>query len=262
MEVFLSYPKSLRLLLLSDVDMGTVTKLSEQFIHLPPQFDAILVIGPFGLLDTNSQEEAAIALGDMASTLAQLENVVCRVFYLPTELEPARVLIDQLHLTPNSVNIMGRQLNLLDNLFVMGYSERSEKSMVPIQKDGEDETDASMEIMSGASLEHIQNLINSVQEIEKNESRLGMLAVRYEYSHTLNHLLFHMSEDLAKANIRVLIVSSSNDQELSRLPKKIGSSSLIGVKSLQKDHYSVLQLKFNIESESWEIDSVQNHQLM
>ena len=69
----------LTLLLVSDVDILSASRLAEFFVPKPPQFDCCIVCGPFTHSEITSKEDEAIAEGDMASTIAQLENIVCRV---------------------------------------------------------------------------------------------------------------------------------------------------------------------------------------
>lgn len=127
MESFLNpsaFPRKIRLAVLNDVDINSASLFAEKYVPQTPQFDAIVVAGPFASSSSSSSsssltlEQIAVAQGDMASIIAQLENVVCRVIYLPAEEDPPATLLKQLHLTPNSVNIYARRMNLRGNLFI------------------------------------------------------------------------------------------------------------------------------------------------
>lgn len=278
METFLECPQSLRFLVLADVDMMSVTKLSEHFIHLSPQFDCIIVIGPHGLKPSNSAEDTAVALGDMASIIAQLENIVCRVIYLPTEMEPSQVLTEQLHLTPNSVNIHGRRINLLDDMFVLGYSERSENFALSKCETGDDDNEdgEATQVLSGTAIniiekllvsgEHQQPLVttegNSILKSVSPPALFGLFALQYYYSHTLNHVLFHMMKELTYAQIKVCLLSSRNVEELNRLPTTLGGLSLVNVKSLQQGFYSVLEIQRDQSSDIWKVFSNNTHAMI
>lgn len=74
--------ESLRLLVVHDVDIHSSSLLAEKYVPLTPEYDAVLAIGPFyhaPLDNQNKLEDYAVAEGDIASSIAQLENIVCRV---------------------------------------------------------------------------------------------------------------------------------------------------------------------------------------
>ncbi len=73
---------SLRLLVVHDVDIHSSSLLAEKYVPLTPEYDAVLAIGPFyhtPFTNQNKLEDYAVAEGDIASGIAQLENIVCRV---------------------------------------------------------------------------------------------------------------------------------------------------------------------------------------
>ena len=84
---FSNNPKKLRILVLCDVDCNSASKLAEYFIPKPPQFDCCVVCGPFTQTEIENRELEAKAEGDVASVIAQLENIVCRVIYVPSDRE-------------------------------------------------------------------------------------------------------------------------------------------------------------------------------
>lgn len=45
-----------------------------------------------------TSEGPALALGVMATILSQLENIVCRVVYLPAKSDPTESLFKEMHL--------------------------------------------------------------------------------------------------------------------------------------------------------------------
>ena len=73
-------PSHLRILVVSDTDVNSAIRLAEYFVPKQPQFDCCLVFGPFTQSNIVTREDGAIAEGDMASCIAQLENIVCRVY--------------------------------------------------------------------------------------------------------------------------------------------------------------------------------------
>lgn len=76
----------------------------------------------------------------MALTIAQIENIVCRVCYLASADDPSSSREKQLHLTPNSVNIHGRTMLLADNLAIGGYAH-PEPHQVSVDSDDEEVAD-------------------------------------------------------------------------------------------------------------------------
>jgi hypothetical protein len=279
METFLQESNRLRLLLVADVSMASVTALSESLVPLPPQFDGIVVIGPFGLGRFKTPEETAMALGDMASTVAQLENIVCRVLYLPTESEPDRTLREQLHLTPNSVNIHGRCVNIVNRVQITGFSERNIQSVCnrTTRADDEIEEPETLEVMSGVSKNAIESLLFggeekrfvNIEAFDEDEDTsgtstavdkdLGIFTLHYHYSHTLNNVLFHMNDKIQAAQIKLCIIASSNDQEISRLPTKVGDMTIAPVRSLERGYFTSLEL---IKDDGkWNVGRIDIHNL-
>jgi Icc-related predicted phosphoesterase len=153
-------PLKIDMLVVYDIDTRVASQLAEKFVSNTTKFDLIIILGPF-THDKKliSNEDIAVAEGDMASAIAQLENISCRVVYLPGENDPLNTLIEQLHLTPNSVNLHARRLPLRDGLFITGFTETGEnleKRGVPDDFDRSEESDEELEdveVSSGTNLE-------------------------------------------------------------------------------------------------------------
>ena len=118
--------EKLTALVVYEPDMHSSMMLAEKFVPNDPFFDVCIACGSFSAenIDVNSSvEAAACALGDISSTIAQLENIVCRVLYLPGPLDPPELLQRQCSLTPNSAQVHGRTAQLAPGLHVAGYTE-------------------------------------------------------------------------------------------------------------------------------------------
>lgn len=274
MENFLIQPSKLRILIVSDLDNASASRLSEKFVPISPQFDAIIVCGPMVHdMTYQSKEEQAIALGDIASILAQLENIVCRVVFLPSEEDPPSVLTNQMHLTPNSIGIHGRRLNLTSELFVMGFAERGDnkKNIDPSEPIIGQEELENMEIISGLSINIIQEMLSVREEtinekgsletnIKSNNSifETGIFVLNYRYAHTLNQFLFHVNNELDAAGIDLCIISSSQNEETTRLPKKLGKLNIAAPKSLRQGYYTIVEL---VQHDKWVVSNIETCRL-
>ena len=221
-------------LVLYDTDIASASLLAEKFVALNVVVDAIVVVGPFIHKDVFKQEDLATAEGDMASTIAQLENISCRVIYLAADTDPPNSLVGQLHLTPNSVNIFARRLVLRDGLFITGHTETGahlEGGKLPDHVDRSEESDDELENVevknSATSMSIIKEILQAGdaqqrKEIEEetaakqsstssslnNDNVLfsGIFVMNYKYVHTLNYFLFHMSDELRDAGVSVCIL--------------------------------------------------------
>lgn len=252
--------------------------LAEKFVPLEPTFDCIICCGPLTHnCDWSTDEGHAIAQGDMASIIASLENIVCRVIYLPSETDPTSSFSKQLHLTPNSVNIHARRLALRESLFVMGFTETSIdlSATVATNRDDRDRSAESdddldgFEVQSGnSSIETIENIILEGRErtlpcAESTSPSLsaanGIFVLKYKFAHTLNHFLFHMPESLEAAGINCIVIppSESTVGEGLKLPATFGSFSIVQPGSLRNEgKYSTIRLEL-VEG-SWNVVSVEN----
>jgi hypothetical protein len=167
----------------------------------------------------------------MAATIASFENIVCRFIYLPTESDPAENISDQLHLTPNSINIHGRRMALSESLYVSGYSEcKSTTSSIfgsgrgsdrDISVDSDEEDARQVQVTSNeASTHSIAQILSTATHQESSIIDVcGIFMLSYSYAHTLNQVLFHMPEVLEEAQVSLCIVSDSN-----RSPKSSNSA--------------------------------------
>ena len=161
-------PKHLRLLILSDIDVDSSSKVAEQFIPYDLRFDFILVCGPFCSdlgKAAETPEELAAVLGEAGSTLASLENIVCRIAYVGAPGDPEGMISEQRNLTPNSVNLHNRVLKITSEVFIMGCSEGPGllSSGLPYDFDRSPESDDEMEgveVKKGShAVEMIENLL-------------------------------------------------------------------------------------------------------
>lgn len=313
MDLFEKTPESIRLIICTDTDgkrfnpsiifclcfamiwrliARSALLLAEHFIPSRPCFDAVILCGPFTHSELLTEEQRVIAegnffkrlqyymrtlfgdyLGDVASIIAQFENIVCRVIYLPSESDPASILMKQMYLTPNSISIHGRRLELAPNLFISGFAEKGNDlsySKMPDSVDRSADSDEeleSIEIKSGLSISIINEILQpskadgseSSEYMEKIAGNIpsesGIFVLNYKYSHTLNQFLFHMADVLDQQGVDLAIISSCNPEETSRLPAKFGTLSIAAPKSLRHGgHYTVVNM--TRDGERWRTESV------
>lgn len=281
MEYFTARQTKYRFLICSDIDGASATKLTEHLIYANPEFDAIILSGPFTHTAVCTPEQVAVQGGDIASIIAQFENLVCRVIYLPSEKDPVTIRNEQLHLTPNSLNIHGRQVYLAHNLRILGFSEKNEElssSKIPANVDRSQESDDELDnvgVAAGSSASIIKEMLensiggearNGANEAEGGASlklpstgstssadSTGIFVLNYRYSHTLNQLLFHMGAELDQAKVALCVISSADCPETSRLPLKFGKLHIAAPKSLrQGGHYAVVDIEQDERTQLWE----------
>lgn len=280
MEYFAVQQTKYRFLICSDVDGASATKLTEHFIFSNPEFDAIILSGPFTHKEVTTPEEVAVMGGDIASIIAQFENLVCRVIYLPSEYDPIVIRNEQLHLTPNSLNIHGRQVYLTQTLRILGFSEKNEElasGKVPANVDRSAESDDELEnvgVVAGQSASIIKEMIENSTSSEVDGMNkegttaplklpstsssvgvdsTGIFVLNYRYSHTLNQLLFHMGPELEQARVTLCVISSADCPETSRLPVKFGKLHIAAPRSLrQGGHYVVVDIELDEASQQWD----------
>eukprot|EP01031_Cornospumella_fuschlensis_P042406 gene42406-51796_t len=263
MEKFLSRPKKLNFLIVRDVNLSSAAALAEYLLPNEPQFDAILVCGPLLDREGKSVFELGVSYGDMASLLGHFENICCRVMYLPAESDPLPVIKEQANFTANSVNINARSLQLSNDLCITGYTELSEKHIADHSNKAYDEAEGleDIEILHSLSIDIMHELLATPPS---SSSSLGLFAIHYHFSHTLNHLLFHMSKELQSAQVGVLIVAPPSSaashtgqsdslsmaaEDATRLPKSFGGLHIVSPKSLKKGWFSVLCLEWEENTE-------------
>jgi hypothetical protein len=114
--------QSVRILVVHDIDVAAATRLASWVLcsALKTAYDLCCVLGPL----THHEGEAhltpelrAADEGCITTTIAILEQIVCRVVYLPA---PNDLGSDDVHLTPSSQNINRRALQLLPGLIAVG----------------------------------------------------------------------------------------------------------------------------------------------
>ena len=285
-----------------------------QYVPKGPKFDMIVLCGPFTQMDCDSPEDLVVAQAKIADVIAQLENVVCRVCYLASNREPTKVVRDQLHLTPKSVNIHNRALPLANGFFVAGFAE-TEGNLVPVASEdkgpaaalaGGEDSDGEVEglgVETTNSTQIIDEMLNKMcnpaniyavpvagednnqiaetvfaaggapksskadegdfdEELLKMQ-HLGIFALNYKFSHTLNHFLFHTPEKLAAAGVKLAIIAQPVDlPNPVNLPAKLGALNIVNPGSLRVNgDYSVVTINWSEGNGAWEIKSNEKYKL-
>jgi hypothetical protein len=237
----------LKLLVLSDVGIESVNALAEQLIQNPLDIDIIVCCGPFcNSIDwTKNKENCAISIGDMATIIATLEQIQCRVIYLPIDTDPMATLFTESHLTPNSINIHGRKMNLLSNLFISGFAETQESLLENDNINNRDD-----DALEGVELKSSNNTVQVIEDLISATSndavniipQQGIFVLNYLFTHTLNHFLFHMPERLETNSISICIVSTN--QEKLKLPSSLGPLTILTTHRLKTEKkYAIIDLK-------------------
>lgn len=252
-----------RILLCSNLDNDSVAKLSERFVSRSPELDAIVAFGPFScnseINSSSKEEEDAAKIADIGSMVALLENIVCRVVYLPAQKDPNPIIIEDPHLTPNSVTLHGRKLMLLKNLFISGYSEpdlTADANDFANDEEGNMGALEEIRIQTAKSMDVLRDIIRLDLSLP-DQPVTGIFALLYHFSHTLNHFLFHLNDELESAGIDVCIICSANSDELSRLPKKFGNITIVTPGNLQQGNYTIMDLEFCTLTKKWKPTSVE-----
>ena len=254
---------SLKVLLVFDVDAESCTNLAEHFCRNKPIIDLIICCGPFLGADhdstnndsTRSKELQAVANGNIASMLASLEQIQCRVIYCPSGLDPSASSTAQPYLTPNSINIHARKLDLRDDLYVIGFSETNDNLAHIDNIDNEDDDELlNVEVSSGmSSIKTIGEIINNsnlAASASNSVHQTGIFVLNYRFTHTLNHVLFHMPELLEAAHISICIIPQASDTL--HLPERFGKLSIVSPRSLRTDgSYTVLDLALTEVVDGW-----------
>ena len=272
-EYFEQFPSIINVLVVYDADNAAASQLAEKFVSGRPKFDLVVVIGPFtSNNDSSKSVDQSCAEGDMASTLAQLENITCRVVYLSADSDPPDAMAGQLNLTPNSVNIYARHLVLRENLFVTGFTETNSDLKTSNLPDDPDRSAESDDELDGVEINSSTSAVTIIQEIidgsikqgtdsqSGNNKASGIFVLNYKYIHTLNNVLFHMTDVLVSSGLVNLIIPHVTDEAL-RLPTKLGNLSLILVKSLRNGgNYTTISMeKVTVDgSSTWKLLEMKN----
>lgn len=295
-HVFKPNPMQLKLLVLADPDAMSASFITEKYVRLLPQFDAIIVCGPFVHSDCNSLEEEAAAQGDMAAIIAQLENIVCRVIYLPSESDPKSTFLEQLYLTPNSINIHARKMPLIRGLHITGLTEKSNDLITSKIPDSDDRTEQSDDELDGVQVQTshstpdiIDEVLFKVQKINYFDSSTvekyslsssvnedtsdkckyneettdpnscNIFVFNYKYAHSLSHFLFHSTTEIEASRVKLCIIPcvNSHNSDALRLPNKFGDLHIAVVKSLrQTGEYLEINFENHEESGVWSIRDI------
>ena len=104
---------------------------------------------------------------------------------------------------------------------------------------------------------------------EQTNGHFGIFVLNYKFSHTLNHLLFHLPEKTRQAGISLAIIPppvTEHGEEPHpnpvKLPPKVGNLSIISPKSLrQGGHYLEVVLKREDSNAEWAVREVLELQL-
>lgn len=297
MSSFNLIPTTIKILILADVDIFSVSQLTEKLIKTKHEIDCIILLGPFHdvsskqVPESNIQEKVSQDLANIAQIIAQLENIVCRVIYLSSEQDPVKSMTEQLHLTPNSVNIYGRSMSLLDGLFISGFTEKTENiNSVEIDKlDDEMTPDEVMETLpqnsqlSTSSIiqeillnsfscddnydEEALQLFNIVKHSyddatsTKLQRNYGIFVFNFKYAHSLSNFLFHMNDIIESSNIKLCVFpaisSTSSIDIVIRLPSVFGKLHIAKPKSLKDDNeYLIVNLSRSVDNYDWITNSI------
>lgn len=251
---------TMRILLCHDVDLQSAVQVSELIVTTrKTAFDLVLISGPF-TAETNtipySPEEEAVRIADISSIIAQLENIVCRVLYLPSEFEPLKIRSDQQYfLTPNSHNINTNYLRLNDSMGVLGILEEEDMltpAKLPYDFDRTKDSDDELEdvvVRASPAATILEKLLTTAAQETDVKSKL--LLFNYKFPSTLNQLLFHMPDLIKDIVLCVIIQAEGSDINL---PAKIGNNMLLlSPKSMRREGlYYEIQLELN-GSGAWNV---------
>ena len=223
-------PTKYKIMCISDVDLRSISNLSEWCLKNEDEIGAVDFIICVGNLtptmegdnennDGNSlsPEEAAAKEGTITSMLSQLENIVCRVVFVPGEGDPKSLRTmstlrvqggglpkkyDHLRLTPNARNIHKLSLPLSFNLGCCGYSEESIRV-----EDSDDDEDFVKSELNDADL----NLIKTTKEIiEKGWQLSPSLSSTDEQGIVVTHFnQFNRTNDEGKEGTSPSLVSAT-----------------------------------------------------
>ena len=237
--------------------------LSDHLIQQGRQFDLVVLCGPFTSVLNRipiSAEEEAVRVADISSIIAQFENVVCRVVFLPSDYDPSKLRSDkQLFLTPNSMGINQSMLPLTPSLCIIGFLEDesmlSHESTLPYDFDRSQESDDELEgivIRSSSSVPAIQHLLENVKAAQPSPMS-KIFVLNYKFAASLNQFLFHMphlTEDVVLCLLPQVVESSLN------VPLRHGPRTvLLSPKSLRTGGYHY-ELVLTENSSVWQVSEL------
>lgn len=104
---------------------------------------------------------------------------------------------------------------------------------------------------------------------EQTNGHFGIFVLNYKFSHTLNHLLFHLPEKTRQAGISLAIIPppvTEHGEEPHpnpvKLPQKVGNLTVISPKSLrQGGHYLEVVIKREDSNAEWAVQDINELQL-
>ena len=253
----------LRLLVCHDLDLRCAVHLSDQLIQRSRRFDLVLLCGPFTSALNRipiSAEEEAIRIADISSIIAQFENVVCRVVFLPSDYDPSKLRSDrQLFLTPNSMGINQSMLPLTPSLGIIGFLEDesmlNHEAPMPFDFDRSQESDDELEgivIKSSSSVPAIQLLLENVKAAQTSPTS-KLFVLNYKFAASLNQFLYHMPHLTNDIFLCVLPQVSENPLNV---PLRHGPGTvLLSPKSLRTGGYHY-ELVLSRNSSGWEVSEL------
>ena len=107
---------------------------------------------------------------------------------------------------------------------------------------------------------------NGDSEVE-DKNALGIFALNYKYSHTLNHFLFHLPEEIEQASIRVAIIpppcssvvtTSETVVEAPKLPNTCGNLHIVSPGSLCREgQYAIMEVELD-NNDQWNVKKIEN----
>ena len=145
----LEEPPTLRILAVADIDLASAAALAEYSLNEKElgagNVDLCIACGPFvrdedvrkrylqgrskwrqqhRAPQDRTREETAALEGLMTAALSQLESIVCRLVFCPHPTDPSTTIFttEHLRLTPNSVNVHQRWLQLAPGIGCSGYA--------------------------------------------------------------------------------------------------------------------------------------------
>lgn len=266
---------AMKVLVVADVDNVSSGLLAEKFVRKDPEFHMILLCGPFTHRPCSSPEEVALVQGDISAIIAQLETIVCRVCYLASEADPTSLLSEELHLTPNSINVHARRLPINENLFLIGFAETAgnlKSTGLPEDVDRSAESDEELDGVdvqsTASSIQVIEELLEKGTSLNNGKPSTGIFAFNYKYTHTLNQVLFHMPNMTGKAGVKLMVMPPLVQQESDdapsapRLPAKLGPLSIASPGSLRLGgNYCTVSLVRDLTKSGWNVDAIENFTL-
>ena len=253
----------LRVLLCHDLDLRSSIQLTDLLVRRGRKFDLVLLCGPFTSVLNRipiSAEEEAIRVADLSSIIAQFENVVCRVVYLPSDYDPSKLRGDkQLFLTPNSMGINQCMLPLTPSLSIIGFLEEESmlnlESALPYDFDRSPDSDDELEgivVKSSSSISGVQRLLENVKA-SQSTAMSQIFVLNYKFATSLNQFLYHMPH---LTNDIILCVLPQVSESPLNVPLRHGPNTiLLSPKSLRSGSFHY-ELNLSKSGSSWQVSEL------